>query len=368
MKNAWLALAVLLLVGGEVHAAPIDKAAIRREVIAAIAERQPVKLAAAAKRLSVHNLWFDADECLWFAGTSNQVDAGDFPRLVTCLADLEFRARTDTGEFISATYGPGIGVNVTVFDNGAVALWVYRIESFEPDATIEPTTFASQVASFSRQIAPDKKTRAKLDAADDSMSIAVHVCVDGKGKIDRVEPQALPEAFAAYGQQATKLIRKWKVKPFVVRGKPVRACARLVVGYPEKRLEPLQIGMPPASDMPTAPTEPPPLRTKPAPAVSDVTPEVMEKRRVAGEKVIRPSAETRAEMLSSGVDHVIGSFKICVDDKGIVTKVKMLRTTTYEKYDRMLEAGMRLWKYRPFEVDGRAVPVCWAVTFIYSTK
>ena len=84
--------------------------------------------------------------------------------------------------------------------------------------------------------------------------------------------------------------------------------------------------------------------------------------------LILPDEETKKEITKSGKDKIIGSFKLCVDPQGNVTHVKMLKATTFEAYDVKLLRTMRTWKYRPYLVNGQAVPVCTAVTFIYAQK
>ena len=40
----------------------------------------------------------------------------------------------------------------------------------------------------------------------------------------------------------------------------------------------------------------------------------------------------------------------------------------FPAYDQKIQREMRNWKYRPFMVNGKAAPVCTAVTFIYQQK
>ena len=44
----------------------------------------------------------------------------------------------------------------------------------------------------------------------------------------------------------------------------------------------------------------------------------------------------------------------------------MLKSTGFGAYDSKIQSEMRSWRYRPYMMNGRAVPVCTAVTFIYS--
>ncbi|MDX2093504.1 MAG: hypothetical protein SFX73_37010 [Kofleriaceae bacterium] len=117
-----------------------------------------------------------------------------------------------------------------------------------------------------------------------------------------------------------------------------------------------------------APPPPPPPPPPPAPP-QNVPPTLLEGSRIAGDKQIVPNEVTKTEIMRSGKDKVIGSFKLCINAGGEVTNVTMLKSTGFPAYDGIIQNKMRgEWKYRPYAVNGRAVPVCTAVTFIYSQK
>ena len=117
-----------------------------------------------------------------------------------------------------------------------------------------------------------------------------------------------------------------------------------------------------------APPPPPPPPPPPAPP-QNVPPTLLEGSRVAGDKMIVPDDVTKTEIQRSGKDKIIGSFKLCINAGGEVTAVTMLKSSGFPSYDSKIQGKMRSeWKYRPYAVNGRAVPVCTAVTFIYSQK
>ena len=93
---------------------------------------------------------------------------------------------------------------------------------------------------------------------------------------------------------------------------------------------------------------------------------MLEGQRVAGNKHIVPSDVTKTEIQRSGKDKVVGSFKICITLDGAVSSINMLKSTGFGAYDAKIQGEMRQWRYRPYMVNGKAVPVCTAVTFIYS--
>jgi len=45
----------------------------------------------------------------------------------------------------------------------------------------------------------------------------------------------------------------------------------------------------------------------------------------------------------------------------------MLKSTGFPAYDSKIQTKIRgEWRYKPYNVNGKAVPVCTAVTFIYN--
>jgi len=117
-----------------------------------------------------------------------------------------------------------------------------------------------------------------------------------------------------------------------------------------------------------APPPPPPPPPPPAPP-QNVPPTMLEGSRIAGEKQIVPDDVTKTEIQRSGKDKVIGSFKLCLTVAGEIQSVTMLKSTGFAAYDSKIQGKMRgEWRYKPYNVNGKPVPVCTAVTFIYSQK
>ena len=82
-----------------------------------------------------------------------------------------------------------------------------------------------------------------------------------------------------------------------------------------------------------------------------------------------PDDVTKTEIQRSGKDKLIGSFKLCISTGGAVTQVTKLKSTGFPAYDAKILGKMRNeWRYKPYMVNGKAVPVCTAVTFIYTQK
>lgn len=113
---------------------------------------------------------------------------------------------------------------------------------------------------------------------------------------------------------------------------------------------------------------PPPPPPPPPPSSRNIPSKMLEGLRIAGDKVILPDENTKLAILDSGRERVIGAFKLCIDEAGRVSEVKAIRSTKVPSYDRTLLQAMRAWRYRPYRINGKALAVCTAVTFIYSPR
>jgi protein TonB len=102
------------------------------------------------------------------------------------------------------------------------------------------------------------------------------------------------------------------------------------------------------------------------PPPQNVAPQALEGQRVAGDKNIVPDDVTKVEISRAGKEKIVGSFKLCIDTDGKPSAVKQLKSTGFSKYDEKIVAGIKTWRYKPYEVNGKAAAVCTAVTFIYS--
>jgi len=115
----------------------------------------------------------------------------------------------------------------------------------------------------------------------------------------------------------------------------------------------------------TAPT--PPIvtsqRSKAGNVVYNVSPRELEPLRVQGDKAIAPDDQDKVHLNGA---HLVGSFKLCLDETGHYESGTVLKSTGVIGYDARIARAMMAWVYRPFVIDGSAVPVCSAITFIYS--
>jgi len=98
-----------------------------------------------------------------------------------------------------------------------------------------------------------------------------------------------------------------------------------------------------------------------------IAPNRLEPLRIAGELTITPDDDVKLAAKQTGQE-LHGSFKFCLDETGHLTGVTMLQTTHVESYDAKIVAAMQRWAYRPVMVDGHAIAVCSAITFIFKAR
>jgi hypothetical protein len=81
---------------------------------------------------------------------------------------------------------------------------------------------------------------------------------------------------------------------------------------------------------------------------------------------VTPDDSVKTAMAVNGIKRLVGSFRICLDERGLVESVLPLRSTGFADYDRKIIANVYQWRYEPYRIDDQVVPVCTGVTFIYS--
>jgi hypothetical protein len=102
---------------------------------------------------------------------------------------------------------------------------------------------------------------------------------------------------------------------------------------------------------------------------AQVAPTVLEGYRTAGTKLITPDDDTKTAIHDSGTDRIIASINLCLDEKGVVDRLALLKSSGFPAYDmRILGTIKNTWRYKPYVADGKPVAVCTQVTFIYSQK
>jgi TonB family protein len=106
----------------------------------------------------------------------------------------------------------------------------------------------------------------------------------------------------------------------------------------------------------------------PPPKVETVTPQALEAYRISGDKNITPEDTTKTEIQRAGKNRLVIPVKLCVNEGGNVRSVNILKASGFDNYDKKIKKEMQKWKYKPFMVNGKAAPVCTAITLIYVQK
>lgn len=65
---------------------------------------------------------------------------------------------------------------------------------------------------------------------------------------------------------------------------------------------------------------------------------------------------------------LVAVVRMCLRPSGRVDTLRILKPSGYPAYDRRLLSRMRQWRYRPWLVDGKAVPLCTFMAFIESSE
>jgi TonB family protein len=99
-----------------------------------------------------------------------------------------------------------------------------------------------------------------------------------------------------------------------------------------------------------------------------IPPDDLEHMRIAGTREIVPDDRTRAEMQKAGVTRLVASVKLCVSDHGDVASARVVKSSGYAVYDKAVVDAMRTWKYRPYVVNGTAIPLCSVVVLVIYTQ
>jgi TonB family protein len=102
--------------------------------------------------------------------------------------------------------------------------------------------------------------------------------------------------------------------------------------------------------------------------VEVISPDVAKGLRKSGNDQIPAPTAVRTAMLRAKQSKAVGTIKLCLNGRGKVDRVEVLKSTGYDEYDDVLVDEMRDWRYEPYTVDGEGVPACTVVTIVYVMK
>jgi hypothetical protein len=180
----------------------------------------------------------------------------------------------------------------------------------------------------------------------------LRVCLAESGDISSVMPATTTTIASA--TVFSTVARGWKFRPFLVGGKPMAVCAIVGFHYPVASRDAEQDRLPR-----------PPQLSKAGHVVYTVNPVELEKLRVAGSKLVVPDDDDKIHLNGK---RLVGSFKLCLDETGHYERGVLLQSTGVSRYDAKIARTMMQWVYQPYVVDDGAIPVCSAVTFIYTQR
>lgn len=312
-------------------------------------------------------LWFEDAACAAKFQTPGEVKEDQLGAFAHCLAGLKLQrsAREDAlGDVVVMTYAPGFEVEVRVVNenSGPRLTWI-GFESLRP-GDVFPTVTAGTLEALRVAGSPDGPVDTDLAAVlrrDPTPSSSAEytwfkLCIDEAGNVSSAK------SYETTSLAATKVfedaLAKWRFRPFTIQDQPVPVCAMVRPAYPPGA----------APRVETIPLPPPASRTKRDPVVfaEGAVRTFTEGKRIRGERAIVPDGETKVAIAESGLRKLTGTFRLCIDEAGKVESVLPLRSTGFASYDRALLGAMMQWEYSPYMGDSEPIPVCIAVTFIYT--
>lgn len=353
--NSWMKSigVILALVVFSVEAAgqPAPDRDYGAELAAAIQTKRIDALTAfIADSVEIRGVWFPDAACAQRFGADGTVTGAARGELARCLAKLTPQFGPETTKIkdrhrVLLTYEPGVEIDFHLVKGRIAVVGLTR----NGGPSLSPTTFDGLRTSGSQDV--NAAVRDRLDpvikaSGGDPISALLLACIDTRGAVQRVELKATNARGAdkSVVQKAFEAaIRTWKFRPFSPYGTAISACSHTFLRYPAMALKITPDGL-------LAP------------------PGLVAKLRIQGEHVIVPDEPTQSAMWKAGNPRVTASFKLCLDISGVVTKIQTLKSTGYPAYDAKIQSEMRNWRYRSYLLDGKAVPVCTAVTLVYTQQ
>ena len=321
-------------------------------------------------RSSVVNggLWFDDPQCATQFQAPGEIDEVQLAAFGRCLAMLHLQPshREDAlGDVAVMQYGAGFEIEARVAQehDGPRLSWIgYEARRDEADnaPTITHALLESLRTSGDRNGPLDPTVASTLELDPTPKSHAAYswlkVCVDETGAVQAVHVHETTSVKAS--QAFAETARAWKFRAFTVQGQAIPVCAMVRMAYPADQAPPTE-----RLPLPPAPTH---TKKEPVVFVEGTKHSLLEGKRIAGPKQIWPDDATKTAIYKAHVSRVVGQLRVCIDETGHVESVLPMQSTGFADYDRRLIAGVRLWRYSPYQVDGAPVPVCTSVTFIYA--
>lgn len=300
-------------------------------------------------------LWFTDAACRSQFGTPGRIAADALDAFARCVATLQLRPSgrahwLDDASVLTDASGFEIESHVAsgrldFIGFSARAPGMPDLPTITPEALEALRVSGDPKATISDD---DAKRIAPAVHGEPTLTEHLRLCINEAGELITVMPGTTTKPASAAAFSA--VVRAWKFRPFVVGDKPVAVCSILALHHPATAAA--------ADRLPR-----PPQLSKAGHLVYTVAPTQLEPLRITGTKLVTPDDEDKIHLFNK---RLIGSFKLCLDETGRYEEGELLKSTGLPRYDAKIARTMMDWTYRPYLVDGKPVPVCSAVTFIYT--
>ncbi|MBA3498917.1 MAG: hypothetical protein M4D80_28420 [Myxococcota bacterium] len=82
---------------------------------------------------------------------------------------------------------------------------------------------------------------------------------------------------------------------------------------------------------------------------------------VAGDPKVLLDDATRAEL--AALPGGVAAFRVCVDKRGAVASHEMVDLDAKSAVAKAVASAVKTWQFKPFEIRGKAIPIC-SVAFV----
>lgn len=287
------------------------------------------------------------------------LDAGQLPAFAACLAKLPLRASVRRDPMFGIAileHAPGVEVaaRFTATVGGRPLLtsigFAGARAADDPTVTLSP----AGLAALRTDTSESALSPAQADLLDTERTLLgserayawLQVCLSDTGALQPVVPieASSPAAIEAF----SAVVRTWTFRSFDPGAGPRPACARVLLEHPGDTARAFEL-------LPF----PLPAQDGPLRVASDVL------ARVTGERTIEPDDPDKRRIQDSKVTAIAGSFWVCIDGTGKVSRVDPIESTGITGFDAKIRAALQTWTYKPYAPAGEPLEACTAVSFLY---
>jgi hypothetical protein len=335
---------------------PSDRRAQAKSILESAASR-PAEIEKLLRGTVVNGgMWWNHPDCVREFPVSSTIRPDRFSAFARCLAGLQLQPSTRLDSLPDVTvfhYEPGFEIEARIVEDGsgprlAWIGYVGRSGPSDPLPTITPDALERLRLAGDRNGPLDPRTPGLEPLTRPSEFTWFKICLNADGAGMGLEPrQTTSPAVMRMFEAATT---SWRFKPFVANGQAQPVCSMIRMRYPDAPLEDREV-----LPMPTS-------EGRPLMVASGAL------KLLVGEKMVVPDDRGKMKVQQSGVGRLVGVFRLCTDDTGKVVDLLPLRSTGLASYDQRILAATSKYVYAPVLDQGRAIPVCTIITFIYMQR